>query len=478
MKLHVVMLRLVAGAALAECASVGPNYKPPELAVPEQWSSLDPAAAPVTAAGASADLGRWWTTLNDPLLSELVAQAVTSSPDVRIAAARVREARARRSVAAAGWYPSVGASANARRSTSISPLADTRITRNAYSAGLDANWELDLFGGVRRGVEAAEADRASAEENLHGARVSLAAEVALTYVDLRALQIRLQIAERNLASQAETLALTEWRAQAGLVNGQDVEQARANVEQTRAQLPSLTANLAEAEHALDALLGKPPGALRSRLAAAADFPAPATDVAVSIPANTLRQRPDVRAAERNLAAETARIGVAQAALYPALNLSGSIGLEALTLGALGNSGTSAMLAGITAPLFQGGRLRSQVAAQEAARDRALATYEQTVLAALQEVENALVALARNRERGEALARAAAAARSAAVMARQRYGAGLVDFQSVLDTERTVLSVEDNLATTRAENVLALIRLYKALGGGWTQPSPAERKETP
>jgi outer membrane protein, multidrug efflux system len=212
------------------------------------------------------------------------------------------------------------------------------------------------------------------------------------------------------------------------------------------------------------------------------LPAVPVQIAVGIPADTLRQRPDVRAAERTLAAETARVGVAEAARYPSFSLSGSIGLDALTLGALGNSSaaTSSLLAGIGATVFDAGRLRAQVGIQDAVRERALVGYEQTVLTALQEVENALVSLARTRERGEALANAVESARNAAQLAQQRYGAGLIDFQSVLDTQRSVLSFEDSLASTRADGVLALIRLYKALGGGWSQATttgPAG-KDTP
>jgi len=222
-----------------------------------------------------------------------------------------------------------------------------------------------------------------------------------------------------------------------------------------------------------------PGTLHQRLVAVGSLPVVPDTVAVGIPADTLRQRPDVRAAERTLAAETARVGVAEAARYPTFTLSGSIGLEALTVGALGNSGsaTSSLFAGITAPIFNAGRLRNQVEIQDAVREQAQVAYEQTVLSALQDVENGLVALARTRERGEALASAAESARNASQLARQRYGAGLIDFQSVLDTERSVLTIEDSLASTRADGVLALIRLYKALGGGWS-PRAEAGKETP
>ncbi len=472
------LLLMLAGLGLAGCAAVGPDYVPPATDVPAGWSRLDTASQPVTRADAPGDLSQWWQRLNDPLLSQLIAEALQASPDLRSAQARLREARARRTVAAAARFPSVAASGNARRSRS-SEETGSGDSRNSFSAGFDASWEIDVFGGVRRGVEAAEADLESTVANLDNTWVSLASEVALNYVELRALQTRLGIARANLASQSETLQLTDWRAQAGLVSNQDVEQARSNREQTRAQIPSLETSLAESEHGLDLLLGRAPGTLHARLAATGALPAVPAQIAVGIPADTLRQRPDVRAAERKLAAETARVGVAEAARYPSFNLSGSIGLEALTFGALGNSGaaTSSLLAGITGPVFNAGRLRAQVEIQDAVREQAQVSYEQAVLTALQEVENALVALARNRERIEALAIAAESARNAAQLAQQRYSAGLIDFQSVLDTERSVLSAEDSLASSRADGVLALIRLYKALGGGWshvTEASPLSK----
>ncbi len=470
---------VLAVLTLTGCATVGPNYRPVTVEVPAAWSQIDSDAAAVSTA--TGDLSQWWERLEDPVLSGLVEEALQTSPDLRTAQARLREARARRGVAAAERFPSASASASASRTRS-SEETGTGQRRDLFSAGFDASWALDLFGGVRRGVEAAEADLNSAEADLSDAQVSLVAEVARTYVEVRALQIRLRIARDNLASQSETLQLTEWRAQAGLVGEQDVEQARSNREQTRAQIPSLETSLAETEHRLDVLLGKTPGALRPRLAEGGGLPSLPGEVAVGIPADTLRQRPDVRAAERTLAAETARVGVAEAARYPSFKLSGSIGLEALSLSALGGggTGTSSLLSGITAPIFNAGRLRQQVEAQDAVRERAQVAYEQVVLTALQEVEDALVALGRNRERTEALARAAESARTAADLARQRYGAGLADFQPVLDTQRNVLSVEDSLASTRADGVLALIRLYKALGGGWSPETETHlaRKDTP
>lgn len=476
----VFKLVLLASIGLAGCAALGPDYQTTSPVAPAGWSRA-PDSAAVVRVGAPGDLSRWWRVFEDPPLSGLVEQALRGNLDLTSAQARLREARARRTVATAGRFPEVGASVTARR-TGASETLGGGNTRNAFAADFDASWELDVFGGVRRSVEAAEADVQASEANLQGARVSLAAEVALNYVDLRAYQLRLAIARDNLASQAETLQLTDWRAQAGLVSRQDVEQARTNLEQTRAQIPALESGLAAAEHRLAVLLGQAPGSLGARLAAGAGLPQAPASIAVGIPADTLRQRPDVRAAERALAAETARLGVAEAARYPGFRLSGSIGLEALTFAGLGDGGAGSysLLAALAAPIFNAGRLRAQVEIQDAVRERAQATYESTLLKALEDVENALVALARSREREQALARGLDAARNAAALARDRYSAGLIDFQAVLDTERSVLSLQDSLASTRADGIAALIRLYKALGGGWSPaaPTPTLAQDTP
>ena len=475
MNISLVKRCLVAAAAsgLAACTAVGPDYQPQTPVAMAGWSPTGIDDPSVIRAETSGDLSQWWQRFDDLLLSELVEAALQASPDLRSAQARLREARARRDIAGSARYPGVtaGGSASTSRSSEETGSGDTR---DFFSVGFDAGWELDVFGGVRRGVEAAEADLESAEASLNGTRISLAAEAALGYIDVRTQQLLLDIARANLESQSETLQLTEWRAQAGLVSSQDVEQARSSREQTRAQIPALQISLAEAENSLDILLGRVPGSLHPRLAAAGGLPAVPEQIAVGIPADTLRQRPDVRAAERSLAAETARVGVAEAARYPAFKLSGSIGLEALSFGALGNSGagTAAMLAGFTAPIFDAGRLRAQVDIQDAVRERALVAYEQTVLTALQEVQNALIAIARNRERGAALAIAVDSARNAAQLARQRYGAGLIDFQSVLASERSVLVLEESLAINQANSVRTLIRLYKALGGGWSPQAEA------
>ena len=473
-------LVMLAGLSLVGCA-VGPDYQRPEPSAPTQWSRADANANPGTHDGAPGDLSQWWRRMNDPLLSELVDQALQASPDLRQARARLREARAQRAVAGSALFPSAGASGSTSRNQS-SRNARSGDPGILFNAGFDASWELDVFGGVRRSIEAAEADQAAALDSLNDTRVSLVAEVARNYFEVRSLQIRLGIARDNLASQTETFQLTEFRAKAGLVSSQDVEQARSNREQTVAYLPSLETSLAEAEHRLAVLLGKAPGTLHVRLAEGGGLPTEPAQVAVGIPADTLRQRADVRAAERKLAAATARVGVAEAARYPSFKLSGSIGIEALTLAASGNAvgALYSLLGGVTAPIFNAGRLRSQVEVQDAVREQAQLTYEQTVLTTLQEVEDALVALVNNRQRSEALAHALEAARSAALIARQRYSAGVIDFQPVLDTERSVLSLEDSLASSRADGVLALIQLYKALGGGWSPQAESRPagKDTP
>jgi outer membrane protein, multidrug efflux system len=462
-------MRLLAVLVLAvlatACASVGPDYAAPEVDAPPAWQR----AAGETGLAERDDLSRWWERLEDPVLSSLVEDSLAGSLELRSAQARLRQARALRAIAGADRFPTVSAFATASRARGSEQTIGGGRTRELYSAGFDASWEPDIFGGVRRGMEAAQADLEASQADLQSTRVSLVAEVALNYVEVRAFQARLAIAQANLASQSETFQLTDWRAQAGLAGALDVEQARAQLEQTRAQIPALETSLAQAEHRVAVLLGRAPGTLRERLAVRGPIPAPPQRVAVGIPADTLRQRPDVRAAERSLAAETARIGQAQAARYPGLRLTGSIGVEALSAGALGASGAAAssLAASVAAVLFDGGRMRQQVEAQGAVAEQALVGYEAAILAALEEVENALVGLSNSQRRAGALRAAVEAARNAALLARQRYASGLIDFLTLLDAERTLLTIEDSLAATQAQSASALIQLYKALGGGWT-----------
>ncbi len=459
---------VLALAVTAGCAAVTQKPLPLGVTVPQGWQQA--AEAPGTAAAAGAgDLAQWWGQFGDATLSGLVATALESNHDLRTAATRLRDARARRGLAAKDLLPSVTVSATASTSKTTGGQAESPA-RGLFDAGFDASWEPDVFGGTRQAVNAAQADLEASEADLRATRVSLVAELALNYIELRGYRARLGIARDNLAQQEETLQLTTWRARAGLVSDLDVQQARTNVEQTRAAIPALETAAAAAEHRLAVLTGQPPAALHTRLADTAPIPSLPDRVLVAIPADTLRQRPDVLAAERRLAAETARLGQAEAARYPSIRLSGSLGLQTVTGGGLGavESFSRSLLAGLTAPIFDRGRIRQQIEIQSAAQERALIAVEQAVLTALEEVENALVGLDNARRRLAALTSAAEAARSAADMARSRYTAGLVSYQTVLDTERSRLSAEDNVKATEADGASALVRLYKALGGGWTK----------
>lgn len=450
---------LAAGAALlGGCASAPPPAGPLPADVPPGWLQAAAVAAP-----AATSLAGWWQRFDDPLLAALVADALAANTDVARAQAAWAQARALRSGSAARLGPAVDASASARRTRS-NGLAPS----NLFQAGLDAGWEIDLFGGRRAADAAAQADAGAAVATLGDVQVSVAAEVALAYLQLRGSQARLAIARDNLASQQETLQLTRWRVQAGLASALDAEQAQAAASQTEAGVPPLQTAIAQAVHGLAVLTGRPPGALAARLAVPAPLPLPPPALALALPADTLRQRADVRAAERALAAAAARVRQADAARWPVFTLSGSVGLAALTLGALGHgrAATGALVGGGSVPLFDGGAARAAVDAQAAALQQAEAAYRATVLSALQEVEDALVALRGSGERLDALRTAAEAAGNAALLARQRYGSGLVDFQVVLDTQRTLLAAQDAVAATRTDLVGGHVRLYKALGGGW------------
>ena len=456
------LMMLALASVLGACVSVGPDYRVPETPVPTAWQAA-PAMEMVPEAGDK--LARWWEQLSDPQLNGLIEDALAANPDLRSAGAALRAARANRNVASANRFPTVSTSAGVTRSAALG--ADKTL----YSAGFDASWEPDVFGGTRRALEAAEADLEASLADMRATRVSLVAEVALNYVELRAYQARLAIARDNLGSQSETLQITDWRAQAGLVGSLEVEQARSNRDTTRSAIPTLDSGRAAAEHRLALLTGRAPGSLHEQLNMAGQgaLPTLPTGIALRIPAETLRQRPDVQAAERRLAAETARVGQAEAARYPSFSLSGSIGLQALGLSTFTGGGQIArsLVGAVSGPVFNAGRLRAQVEVQDALREQKLAAYDKAVLTALEEVQNALVALSGGSERQQALTSAAGAARTAALLARHRYSAGLIDFQTVLTTERTLLSIEDSLASAEAERVTALIQLYKALGGGWT-----------
>ena len=470
--IHLLVRHLTVGVlallVLSGCTTVGPDYHQPSVPVPNGWqadvSSLSEKA------DSSTNLTHWWRAFHDPVLDELIQRALVNNKDLKQAEGRLLEARARRGVAQADRFPILGAKASVSRSGG-SDQVGMGLTSNQFSTGFDASWETDLFGGKRRALEAATAQVAASEADLAAVQTSLTAEVGVNYLNLRAFAARLDVAQSNLSIQMETRDLAKWRYQAGLASRLDVDQATSALEQTRAQIPALKTSVAQAKNQIAVLLGINPEDMPPF--AAAPIPQADAMIATGIPADLLRRRPDIRRAERQLAAQTAQIGVATAAQYPDFSLAGSIGLASLTAGNLFAAGARTFSIGSNAAwtLFDAGRIHQNIQIQNALQAQALAQYESTVLNAFAEVENALTAYARERERRAALAEAVGAAQSAETLARSQYAAGLIDFQSVLDTQRSLLTLQDLLVTSEATVSSSLIQLYKALGGGWTARAP-------
>ncbi len=459
---------LAAALALAGCAAlrVEPTDAAAGVAVPVGWN------AGTAASRDAASLAAWWQRFGDAALSTLIEQALAANTDIASAQAALRQARALAQVQQARLGPNLDASASAQRSRT-----EAAGSSNLFRAGFDASWEPDVFGGQHAARDAATLDVQASAASLGDVQVSVAAEVAQSYIALRSGERRLAIARENLASQEETLRITEWRVQAGLATSLEAEQARTSVEQTRAQVPALQTAIAQARHQLALLTGRTVD--RLVLPEGGAVPQPAEDLALAFPADTLRQRPDVRAAEARVSAAAQRALQADAARYPSFSLSGSLGLSALTFSGLTGGGAlaSSLLAGVSLPIFDGGALRAQSEAQQAALDQARAAHRAAVLAALKDVEDALVALQGDREKLARLRAAAEAADNASLLARQRYASGLVDFQTVLTTQRTQLAAQDSVASGHADVAGDHVRLFKALGGGWTPLTASENKSS-
>lgn len=458
--------------ALAGC-TVGPDYRPRttlELGVPAAYS--------VAGAPSREDLTRWWERFDDPVLGELVRQAARANTDVAQAVGRLRQARESLLQSRSQLLPTISGSAGYNRSFNVLgggtavTLPDgtvTTIQRSAgsnFSVGLDAQYQVGLFGEIRRTVEASSARYAASGFDQAAVLISVQSEVAQNYVLARALQAQIANARASLALQEDNLEIAGFRVQAGLVSSLDAEQARQQRAQTSATIPQLEQQLNQAASRLGVLIGQAPGAVKPLFAVDRPIPMGPRDVAAGIPADTLRQRPDVRAAERQLAAATAEIGVAKAQLYPALAISGNLNTNAGNLGDLGEAITGGLFAGLTQAIFNGGQLRSQVRSAEAAADTAFAAYKATVLTALEDVENALVALRSAGARERDFAEAADAANNFAVLSRSQYRAGLTDFTTLAQAEASLLSARNGLVQARADSATALVQLYTALGGGW------------
>jgi len=472
----VVMLSLSALIGIAGC-NVGPNYERPEVRTPTSFTESfpGPATRPVA-------LSAWWASFNDPRLNDLVERSLQSNLDLRIAAARVRETRAQRGVIDANLFPMVDAggsftrskaSDNIRGDFSIVPGASNRAS-NLWQAGFDAGWEIDIFGGTRRELEAAEADISSAIEDQRDVRVTLLAEVARNYIELRGAQRRTLIARKNIDTQRETLDLTRAKADAGLGSDLDVARAEALVATSESTIPSLESAERRAAHALAVLLGQGPGTLVQDLAEYTPLPVGTPALPVILPSELLRRRPDIRRAEADLRAITARVGVATADLFPRFSLTGGLGLESEKFKDLarGDSLYWSIGPSVSWPIFDAGRIRANIRVQNYRTEQALARYEKAVLTSLQEVEDALVNYDRERIRRDSLARAVAANQRAVELADALYGRGLATFLDVLSAQTSLFEAED--AYVQSDQLLAsnLVAVYKALGGGWQLPDEA------
>lgn len=473
-------------AAVTGCA-VGPDYKPPETQVPPNWTGPTPPVGPEEPAAAAEDLAHWWTRFQDPMLTSLVERALTSNLNLKQAEARIRQAQAARGIAFSGLGPTADLTGSFRRSRS--PGGPAALTSNNYQTGLEATWNLDVIGGARRNVEAADADLQAAVEARRDLQVALAAEVALNYIDVRAFEQRVTIARENLTTQQHSAELVRTRFRTGFVGALDVANAEAQVATTASQIATLEASARQAIYNLSVLLGQEPAALVEELSPARAIPAAPPPMPLGVPSDLLRRRPDVRQAEAQIHASTARIGVAEADLFPQVTISGSAGFQGTRASSWLDWANRFWAFGPTVSwqLFTTGRVLSNIALAQALEEQSLLTYRQTVLTALQQVENALVAGAKEEERRQALADAVAANRKAVALATQLYTQGQTDFLNVLQAQGALYVTEDALVQSTSAVSTNLVTLYQALGGGWDEepsagsPPPAvstQRREDP
>jgi multidrug efflux system outer membrane protein len=460
-------LALLAAASLfaTSAGAVGPKYKPP-VDAPVVLANAAPEAVTITAQPEA----EWWKLFGDPVLDSLVTRALSANLDLRIAEARVREARALFRDVQLDQFPRVTTSAAySDAKQQIPGFPGGRREIESATVGFDAAWEIDLFGRVRHGVQAARADAQATEADRRGAEVAVAAEVARNYFELRGAQARRVVAEANAEAQRETLRLTEVRLDVGRGDPVDAESARARLNAIEASIPELVSAEARARHRLAVLAGQRPGALDAELTPVAKpLVAKVTPLPIGDASTFLRRRPDVQAAERRLAAETARTGVATADLFPRISVSGFIGFLSGDISGLFKSGSEAwsVSPSVSWPGLDIGGARARLKAQKARGDQSLAVYDQTVLRAVEELENALVAYRQRQLQLASLARQVDASRSAADLARIRYKEGSIDFLVLLDAERTRLQAEDALTAAQTAAETDIVTLYKVLGGGW------------
>ena len=448
---------------------VGPNYHPPQPTVPPTWVGVagTPAGQPSVATAQPADLTQWWRQFSDPTLTTLVEEAVKMNLDLQIAEARLRQARAMRGVAIGGLWPAVTVSGSYQRLHTAGVTPDDQF-QDLHQAGLDAVWELDFFGGQRRNLESANANIQAAMEGIRDVRVSLIAEVALNYIQLRGYQQQIAIAQNNLKAQQHTAEITHKRLNVGFASALDVANADSNVAMTESQIPVFETEAQQSIYALSVLLARPPGDLLEKLSPTANLPSVPAQIPIGLPSDLLRRRPDIHEAEAQLHAATAQIGVAVADLFPQFSLTGTVNFQSNLLRTWWNEASRSVGVGpsVSWPIFQGGAIVSNVRLQGALRDQAFITYQKTVLAAFQDVENALIAFAKEQQHRRALSDAVVANRKAVDLSLQLYTEGQIDFLNVLDAQRSLYASEDALVQSEQAIATDLIALYKALGGGW------------
>ena len=469
-------------AALSGCA-VGPNYHRPTTQVATQFPTTAPKQQTRGESSASNDVyshapaqTEFWKQFDDPVLNGMIGDALAANYDLRIALGRLVQARALRNESRFDLAPTVTASGGytKQRVPAVENPGGGAYTSKLYDAGFDATWELDFFGGVRRSIEARNAELEGEEANLHDAQVSVIAEVARNYFELRGAQTQLAVARGNVKNQQQVLALAQAQLEAGSGTDLDVARAQSQLSTTLSTIGPLEAAVSRSIHRLGVLTGRDPDALTDVLSAPHELPPLPQIVPVGTPEELLRRRADIRSAERNLAASTALVGVAVSDLFPKVTFTGNFGYAAAEPAGLGSAASRSYMIGpgITWAAFNLGRVHAEIAGARAGAVIALDQYHGTVLNALQETEDALVTHARDRDQLLHAQDAARASATAAKLAQIRYRGGMVDFLSVLDAERTQLETEDALARSRTEAATSLIAVYKALGGGWeTAPLP-------
>ncbi|HUB66664.1 MAG TPA: efflux transporter outer membrane subunit [Candidatus Methylacidiphilales bacterium] len=450
---------------LASGCAVGPDYKPVQAQeVPTTWAGATGASAYAASIATSqpAQLTKWWEKFQDPKLTSLIEEALKTNLDIKLAETNLRQARASRGIVAGGLWPNLTASGGYGRGGSDSASQDT------FQAGLDSVWELDIFGGVRRNVESANANIEAAKENIHDVQITLISEVALNYIQLRSFQEQIAIARENLQSQQHTADLTRQRLAVGFASALDTANADAQVSTTASEIPVLETSLRQNIYALSVLLGRPPADLLDDLSKPSPVPLTPPKIPLGLPSDLLRRRPDIREAEAQLHAATAQIGVAIADFFPKFSLTGSLNYQNNLLGTLFAGSSLAWSVGpqVTWPILQGGSVASNVRLQKALRDQAYLTYRKTVLIALQDVENSLVAFNKEWDHRQALSNAYTQNRRALDLSKQLYSQGTTDFLNVLTAERSVYASQAALAQSKQAISTDLVALYKALGGGW------------